>query len=384
MDKVKFDEHILGTYRRYPVALVKGENSLVWDDEGREYLDMFPGFGAGNVGHRAPQVVAAVREQLDRILHVPNVYYNDVQGHLAEKIIASSFPGKVFFCNSGTEANEGAIKFARKRNPEKTEIITLINSFHGRSFGSLSATGQPSLQEGFGPMLSGFRYCEANNVKMLTEMVSDKTAAIMIEAVLGEGGVLPLSQEFMSAAQALCHEYSCLLILDEVQTGMGRTGKMYAWQHYDVVPDIFCLAKSLGGGLPIGAFVVNDKVENVLTPGSHGSTFGGNALACAAGLGVFDALDRGHLLDAALEKGAYLTSKLKDLAAGSSRIKDIRGLGLMIGVELSEPGADLVEKFREKGILVNCTHQTVLRIMPALTVSMEQLHHFIAVFSELL
>ena len=379
-----FNKHILGTYGRYPVNIVSGQGSKVWDDDGNEYLDMFPGFGAGNVGHRHPLVLEALYEQLDKIIHVPNVYYNPLQAQLSEKISEYSFPSKAFFCNSGTEANETAIKFCRKTNPSKNEIITLKNSFHGRTLGSLSATGQPKLQEGFQSLVPGFKYSELNDVEMLKSLVNKKTAAIMLEPILGEGGIQPLSKEFMAAARKLCNKNNCLLILDEVQSGMGRTGKMFAYQHYGIEPDLMTVAKSLGGGLPIGALIVNNKIENVLTPGSHGSTFGGNSLACAAGLGVFKAFEKEKLLNKTVDTGKFLVNELEKLAKDNPAIIEIRSIGLMIGIELSETCGDMVDKFRKKGILTNCTQQKVLRVMPALNISKEDLLHFLKVFKLLI
>ena len=352
MKRKIFDKYVLKTYDRVPLTLVKGKGMKVWDDAGNEYLDFFPGWGAGNIGHCHPTVTSAIQEQLNQIMHVPNVYYSKPQGELARLIIENSFGGQVFFCNSGAEANEGAIKLARKYRPEKYEIITLENSFHGRTIATVTATGQPAYQNGFGPLPDGFRYCELNNIDMLEDMMSEKTAAIMLEPILGEGGIKPVSQEFMQAARKLCDQYETLLILDEVQTGIGRTGKMFGYQNFNITPDIMTLAKSLGGGMPVGALVVKQKYCNILTPGAHGSTFGGNALACAAGIAVTQTILKKNMLAKSLKAAAYMSKELESLKKKCSIIKEVRGIGLMIGIELDRQGADIVRKCREKGLLI--------------------------------
>ncbi len=384
MERTEFDNYVLKTYKRFPITLVKGLGMQVWDDAGREYLDFFPGWGSGNVGHCHPKVVAALHEQLDKIMHVPNVYYNEKAGELAKLIIEDSFDGQVFFCNSGAEANEGALKLVRKRNPHKKTIITLNNSFHGRTLATVTATGQSEYQKGFDPLLSGFVYCDINDCAMLTGLMNDNVAAIMLETVQGEGGITALAPAFLQTARDLCNRFDAMLIIDEVQTGIGRTGKMFAYQNYDVQPDVMTLAKSLGGGMPIGAFVVARKYCDILQPGNHGSTFGGSPLACAAGVAVFQAIHEENMLDNAVEMGAYFRQKLEELKSQTPLIRDVRGLGLMLGVELTKPGAEIVDKCRAQNLLINCTHQTVLRLMPAINVTREQIDKAVAIIGQAL
>jgi len=382
MDQKTFDKYVLNTYTRQPITIVKGQGSAVWDDKGREYLDFFPGFGAGNLGHCHPKVVEAVQKQLHEIIHVPNVYYNNAQGELAKLIIENTFDGQVFFCNSGAEANEGAIKLVRKRNPNKKTIITLKDSFHGRTIAAVTATGQPVYHDGFDPLPGGFEYCEANNVEMLKSMMNDGIAALMFEPILGEGGIVPITPEFMMTARHLCNDYDALLILDEVQTGIGRTGKLFAYQHFDVEPDVLTMAKSLGGGIPIGAFAVKRKYCDILKPGSHGSTFGGNPVACSAGVAVLKAIADENLLENATRMGDYLRAKLEILKTKYTIIKEIRGIGLMLGMELTIPGADIMQHCLKKKVLLNCTHKTVLRLMPAINVTKYKIDRVIRVLED--
>lgn len=384
MDQKTFDKYVLNTYSRLPITIVKGQGMSIWDDKGREYLDFFPGFGAGNLGHCHPKVVAALHRQIDEIIHVPNVYYNNAQGELAKLIIENTFDGQVFFCNSGAEANEGAIKLIRKRNPAKKTIITLKDSFHGRTIAAVTATGQPVYHDGFDPLPGGFEYCEANNIAMLEKMMNASVAAIMFEPVLGEGGIVPITPEFMRAARELCNHYDALMVLDEVQSGIGRTGKLFAYQHYDVAPDLLTMAKSLGGGVPIGAFVVKREHCHILQPGNHGSTFGGNPLACSAGIAVLQAIADENLLENATEMGQYLREKLEGLKAKYAVIKEIRGSGLMLGVVLSVPGADIVKHCLKKRVLLNCTHKTVLRLMPAINVTKYKINRLVKVLDHAL
>lgn len=384
MDKATFDHYVLQTYKRVPLTLVKGEGMRVWDDAGNEYLDFFPGWGAGNLGHCHPAVVAAVQAQAAQILHIPNVYYNELQGELAQRLVECSFDGQVFFCNSGAEANEGAIKLARKRDAGKKTIITLRDSFHGRTLATLTATGQPDYQQGFDPLPAGFVYSEANDVAMLERLMNDQVAAVLLEPILGEGGVLPLTPDFLRAARALCDRHGALLILDEVQTGIGRTGRMFAWQQNGVTPDVLTLAKSLGGGMAIGAFIVARPYCAILGPGSHGSTFGGNPMACAAGIAVLQAIAAEGLLERAQASGALLQQGLERLAQRHAVIAEVRGVGMMWGVVLKQEGAGVVTRCREKGVLINCTHGHVLRLMPAITASEAEIARALAVLDEVL
>jgi len=384
MEHQIFDQYVLQTYSRVPITLVKGSGMRVWDEFGNEYLDFFPGWGAGNLGHCHPKVVEALHKQIDEIMHIPNVYYNDRQGELAKLIIENTFDGQAFFCNSGAEANEGAIKLARKRNPAKKKIITLNNSFHGRTITTVTATGQTEYQQGFDPLPEGFCYCEVNDQQMLQAMMDETVAAVMLEPVQGEGGIVPLTVEFLQASRKLCDEHDALLILDEVQTGIGRTGKLFAYQHFDIEPDILTMAKSLGGGIPIGAFAVKREFCSVLQPGSHGSTFGGNPVACAAAIAVLNAIRDENLLENATLMGQYFRNRLEALKTRFDCICEIRGLGLMLGVELTMPGAEIVEKCRARKLLINCTHKNVLRLMPAINVTKEQIDRAVAIIEKAL
>ncbi len=371
-----YAKYLLPTYRQNDICLVKGKGSRVWSLEGKAYLDFFPGWGVSGLGHCHPAVLNAIRYQSRKILHISNNFLNIRQAELAREIVKHSFPGKVFFSNSGAEATDGAVKFARKwgASSGQFEIITLKKSFHGRTFGGIAATGQDKVKEGFSPMLEGFRYAEMNDLDSVRAQVSGKTAAIFLEPVQGEGGLATATQEFMRGLRRLCDEKKLLLMLDEVQTCMGRTGQMFAFQHYGIEPDVMTLAKSLGAGVPIGAFVVHNRVAgSVLGPGSHGSTYGGNPLVCAAALAVFKAIRKSGLLERARRMGEHLGAGLEDLRSRHSVIQEVRGLALMRGLSLSVPGAPIVEKAAARGLLINCTQETVLRILPALIVTKRQI-----------
>ncbi len=385
-----YKEYVLPTYAKSPLCLVKGKGSKVWDLEGKEYLDFFPGWAVSGLGHCHPNVVHAIKHQAGKLLHVPNNYYGLKQAQLAQKIIECSFSGRVFFCNSGAEAVETAIKFVRKYGSQtgRYEMITMKNAFHGRTLAALTATGQEKYLKGFEPLPEGFKQVAFNDFEALKQAVGPKTIAIMIELIQGEGGINVASSEYVKKVRALCDEKKLLLVFDEVQTGMGRTGKWFAFQHYGVEPDLMALAKSLGSGVPIGALVVSKKIkEEVLVPGTHASTYGGNPLVTAAALGVFKTIKKEKLLRNAEEMGTYLKSKLFALKEKYSFIKEIRGIGLMLGVELDRPGADIVTRLREKGLLINCTQERVLRIMPAMIVTKRQIDQAVQildqVFSEL-
>ncbi|OGW86943.1 MAG: acetylornithine aminotransferase [Omnitrophica bacterium RIFCSPHIGHO2_02_FULL_46_11] len=366
----QYEQFVLPTYVRSPLCLVKGKGSKVWDIEGHEYLDFFPGWAVSGLGHCHPAVINAIKNQARKILHIPNNYYGLRQLQLAEKIIERSFPGRVFFCNSGAEAMEAAIKFVRKFGSAsgRYEMITMEGAFHGRTLAALAATGK--YYKGFEPMPEGFKQVPFNNFEALKQAVGPKTIAIALELIQGEGGIQVAEIDYVRKIKALCEEKKLLLVFDEVQTGIGRTGKWFAYQHYGVEPDLMALAKSLGSGVPIGALVVNKRIkEEVLVPGTHASTYGGNPLVTAAGLAVFKAIEQGKLLRNAEEMGAYLKSKLTALKEKYSSIKEVRGIGLMLGMELDRPGAELVKQAREKGLLINCTQERVLRIMPAMIVT---------------
>ena len=384
-----YSQYLLPTYRQMPVCLVKGKGSKVWDLAGKEYLDFFPGWAVSGLGHCHPMVVSAVKEQAQKMLHISNNFLNLKQAQLAAEIVKSSFPGKVFFCNSGAEAVEAAIKFARKfgSSTGRYEIISMRDSFHGRTLAAITATGQPKYQQGYEPLPVGFSYARLNDFDELEARLTPKTVAVILELIQGEGGVNVADETYIKNLRKLCDERNMLLIVDEVQTGMGRTGKMFAFQHYGIQPDLMTLAKSLGSGVPIGALVVNDKVAgDIFTPGSHASTYGGNPLVCAAALAVFKAIRKEKLLQNTEAMGRYLRDKLNGLKQKYSFIKEVRGKSLMLGVELDRPGASVVDKARELGLLINCTQDKVLRIMPALTVTKRMIDRAVAildrVFSE--
>lgn len=367
-----YSQFILPTAARVPLCLVKGKGSRVWDLEGREYVDFFPGWGVSGLGHCHPAVGYAVKNQLRKILHISNNYLNLKQAELAREIARSSFSGRSFFSNSGAEAVEAAVKFARRYGEEtgRFEIVTMKRSFHGRTYGAMTATGQEKIHQGFGPLVPGFSYADFNELDSVKRLVTPKTAAIMVEPIQGEGGIHVAAPEFLQGLRSLCDEKDLLLILDEVQTGMGRTGKLFAYQHWGVEPDLMILAKSLGNGVPIGALVVHPKIKReVFTPGTHASTYGGNPLVCAAALAVFKTLKKERLLQNAERMGNLLREKLLELKSKFSLIREIRGKGLMLGVELDRPGEAFVARAREKGLLLNCTQEKVLRIMPAVTIS---------------
>ncbi len=382
-----YEQFVLPTYNRSPVCLVKGKGSKVWDLEGKEYLDFFPGWAVSGLGHCHPNVVHAIKHQVRTLLHVPNNYYGLKQAQLAKKIVEQSFPGRVFFCNSGAEAMETAIKFARKFGSAsgRYEMITMDGSFHGRTLATLAATGQQKYHKGFEPLPEGFKQVPFNDFEALKQAINAKTIAVALELIQGEGGIRVADPEYVRKARALCDEKKLLLIFDEVQTGMGRTGKWFVHQHYGVEPDLMALAKSLGSGVPIGALVVHRRIkEEVLTPGTHASTYGGNPLVAAAGLAVFKTIEKDGLLQNAEEMGAYLKSRLLAFKEKYSFIKEVRGIGLMLGVELDRSGADIVSRAREKGLLINCTQDRVLRIMPAMTVTKRLIDQGIRILDQVL
>ncbi len=368
-----YKENILPTYTKVPVVFVKGKGSQLWDIQNKVYLDFFPGWGVCNLGHCHPKVMQAVREQVSKLIFIANNYYHPAQAKLAKEIVYWSFPSKVFFCNSGAEANEAAIKFSRKFGDGRFEIITFENSFHGRTLGTLAATGQKKYQDGFAPLPLGFKTVKLNDLEETKKAISSNTVAIMLELIQGEGGINLASKDFVLELRRICDEKKMLLIIDEVQTGMGRTAKMFCYQHYGITPDIMTLAKALGGGLPIGAMVVKKEIADTLQPGMHASTFGGGPVICKAAIAVFNALQKEKLVGNAQKMGEYIFKQLHKLQKKYAIIKEIRGLGLMVGVELDIAGKAIVDKCMEKGLLINCTHEKVLRLMPALNITKKQI-----------
>lgn len=376
-------------FQRYKVVLDHGKGAEVWDIDGKKYLDFLGGIAVNVLGHDDPRLVDAITKQAHKMLHCSNLYYTQPQADAAEKLVKLSGLGKAFFGNSGAEANEGAIKIARKwataQDPEKVQIITAWMSFHGRTYATLTATGQPHYQEGLGPVPGGFDYVHYNDLEELEKMMSEKTCAVMLETIQGEGGVYTPAPGYLEGVRKLCDKYHALLILDEIQAGIGRSGKFFAYQKYGVKPDIVTLAKGLAGGVPIGAFVVTDEVANAFGPGDHGTTFGGNPLACAAANVILDTIPQPEFLQHVEETGAYFKAGLERLAKKyPALVKDVRGTGLILGMELTIPGTPIVNQALEKGFILNCTVGKVLRFIPPLIVTNEQVDAVLGVLDELL
>lgn len=377
---------VMNTYGRLPMALVRGKGTLVWDTEGRQYLDFVTGLAVNALGHGHPAVVEAIRRQSEAILHTSNLYWIVPQIELAKKLVDHSFADKVFFCNSGAEANEAAIKLARKYAKEhygedKTEIITLVDSFHGRTLATLTATGQPKYQKGFAPLPEGFSYVELDDTAALTAKMSHKVAAVMMEVIQGEGGIFPASQEFIETARTLCDQYGALLIFDEVQVGMGRTGKLFAYEWSGVSPDIMTLAKALGGGLPIGAMLATDSASASFKPGDHASTFGGNPMVTAVGCAVMDVLTGEGFLETARETARYFREELQKLADRFETGQPVRGQGFILGWPVDRLGPEIVQAALDKGLLINFVGGKALRFLPPLTVSKAEIDQAVAILT---
>lgn len=379
-----YKDNIMPTYNKVPLIFVKGKGSRLWDINGKLYLDFFPGWGVGSLGHCHPKVMQGVRDQISKLIFVPNNYYHPFQAKLARELIYLSFPGKVFFANSGAEANEAAIKLARKFGNGRYEIITFQNAFHGRTLAALAATGQEKYQNGFEPMPEGFNQVRFNDLAAVKNAITKKTIAIMLELVQGEGGVNIADKDFVLSLRKICDEQKLLLIIDEVQTGIGRTGKMFCYQNYGIIPDILTLAKALGGGLPIGVMIAKKEWSDILTPGTHASTFGGGPVICRAALGVFKAMQKEKILSNCQIMGKYLLEKLTILKNTYPVIKEVRGMGLMFGVELNILGKQIVQAAIERGLLINCTHDSVLRLMPALNVTKKEIDQAIGILGNVL
>ena len=379
-----YDKYIMNTYKRVPLCLEKGKGAIAWDIDGDKYLDLFPGWAVSGIGHCHPIVATAVAQQAKKLMHVSNNYYSEPQALLAKAIIESSFPGKVFFGNSGAEANEAAVKLARKYGHDKGryEIITMTKSFHGRTLAMIAATGQDKVKHGFEPLPTGFVHVPFNDIDAVKAAITEKTIGVMLEPIQCEGGINIPSVGYMKALRELCDEKDLVLIFDEVQTGMGRAGKMFAYQVFSVTPDVMTLAKALGGGLPIGVAVAREKFADVLTPGTHASTFGGSPIVCAAALAVFTAIKKEKLLQNANKMGDYLKKKLEGLKARHSFIKEVRSVALIIGVELSIKGEDIYKACMKEGLLINCTQDTVLRIMPPMTVTKAEIDKAIGILDK--
>ena len=368
--------HVMTTYARFPVQFVRGEGAHLWDASGKRYVDFLSGIAVCSVGHCHPYLVRALQEQAATLMHVSNLYLTEPQARLARRLVELSDFERVFFCNSGAEANEAALKLARKHGraqggDAKTDIITANNSFHGRTIATVTATGQPKYSAPFAPLPAGFHYVPFNDVEALRAAVNENTAAILLEPIQGEGGVVPATQEYLRAARELADEYGALLIFDEVQTGVGRTGSLWAYQRYDVVPDVMTLAKGLGGGMPIGACLARGSAAETLKPGDHGSTFAGNPLAATAANAVLDILADERLIDNVRVVGAYLVQRLADLRERHPGVfGGVRGMGLMLGVEIVPPVAKKVAATAlEMGLVINAPNDNTIRLLPPLTIS---------------
>jgi predicted acetylornithine/succinylornithine family transaminase len=381
-----YQRYVIANYTRYPVCLVRGEGSRVWDDTGNRYLDFFPGWGCDLLGHCPPRVVAAVQEQAAKLIHVPNTWYTEPQGKLAEALVTrAGWDGRAFFCNSGAEANEAAIKLARLNGkPGRYKIVTMLNSFHGRTMGALSATGQPKYHQGLEPLVPGFVYAPFGDLGAATSLVDSETCAILIEPIQGEGGINVPPAGYLEGLRALADKHQLMLIFDEVQSGMGRTGKWYAHQHWKVQPDAVTLAKALAGGVACGGLLARPEFAEKLRPGTHAATFGGNPLACAAALATIETIEKDGLLERAEAIGKYFQTRFEALRSRCPLIREIRAKGAMIGIELTVDGAPVVKGCLERRLLVNCTHTTVVRLLPALTLTDAELEEGCSILENVL
>ena len=379
-------KHVAQTYGRYPIALIRGKGTKVWDKNNKQYLDFVSGLAVNNLGHCHPAVVSAIQKQAKTLLHVSNLYHIEPQSQLAERLTSLCFADKIFFCNSGAEAIEAAIKLARKfscdqGHPERTEIITMNNSFHGRTMAALSATAQKSYHAGFNPLLPGFKYVPFNNLQAVKKLINKKTCAILIEPIQGEGGVNVPEPNYLKDLKSLCQKNNILLIFDEVQTGFGRTGKLFAHELFKAKPDIMTLAKALGGGMAIGAMAATNRIMKSFVPGTHASTFGGNPLTCAAALASLKVITEKGFLKKASETGKYFLECLENLASQHSIIKEVRGKGMILAMELDKPGSQIVVDCMKNGFLINCIKQNVLRFLPPLNISQKDISSLMPVLS---
>ena len=383
------EDYYMPVFARYNIVLSHGEGPYVYDKDGKKYLDFLAGIAVNVLGHAHPKLVAAIADQAGKLIHCSNLYYTEVQAKLVKKLAAVSGLDKVFIANSGAEANEGAMKLARKYakqiNPNKVEIITANHCFHGRTLATLTATAQPKYQEGYEPLPGGFKYVPFNDIEALKAAVSEKTCAILLEPIQGEGGINMPDASYFKQVRQLCDETGILLILDEIQTGIGRTGTMFAYEQFGIVPDIVTIAKGLGGGVPIGAFIASDKVASVFHSGDHGSTFGGNPLVCAAANAVLDVMDNEKLLENAANIGNYLEKGLLVLQAKYPKLMtEVRGKGLMLGAQLTVPGREIVNQCLIKGVIINCTAGNVLRFVPPLNIERVHVDEVLAVLDAVL
>ena len=382
------DKHIINTYGARKTALVRGEGVKLWDADGKEYLDFFAGIAVTNLGHCHPEVTEAICKQARTLVHVSNLYYIEPQVELAALLCAHSFADRWFFCNGGAEANEAAFKIARRYWAEKGTprpgLLAAHQSFHGRTLATITATGQPKYQKGFEPLMPGISHFAFNDIDALAAAITPETGAVILEPIQGEGGICMPADDYLSKVRALCNEKKLLLIFDEVQTGLGRTGKLFAQEHYGVTPDIMTLAKGLGNGVPIGAMGCTEEVASGFAPGSHACTFGGNPLSSAAALATMKVLTRAGFIPQAAAVGEYFFGQLKALAAKYSQIVEVRGKGLMVGVEMKEPVGTLVSKLLDAGIVCGPAGPNVLRFIPPLIVTREQIDRVVSALDGLL
>jgi len=382
------EKNVMNTYSRFPVALEKGDGAYVWDINGKKYVDFVAGIAVNALGHNHPKLVKTISEQVTKLIHVSNLYYTAPQIELASLLTKYTDFDKVFFCNSGAEANESALKLCRKYADMKgkpgAEIITMLKSFHGRTYGAITATGQEKYQKGLTPLLPDIFHVPFNDISALESKMSEKTCGVFIEVIQGEGGVIPADFEYLKKVRELCDKYDALLIFDEVQTGVGRTGTLYAYQQTGVVPDAISSAKGLAGGVPIGALLATDKAAAAFKPGDHASTFGGNSLATSAGVTVIKEIMENGVLENVKKQGDYLTEKLNELKAKHSSIVDVRGLGLMKGIELDTPAAPIVSSCIEKGLLLVGAGEKVIRFVPPLIIEKEQIDEAISILDSVL
>jgi acetylornithine/N-succinyldiaminopimelate aminotransferase len=381
-------QYIMSTYKRFPIVLTRGLGIHVWDNDGKAYLDLVGGIATCALGHSHPMVVEAIKKQVEILTHVSNLYHIEPQIRLAKILVENSCMNKVFFCNSGAEANEAAIKLARKYASEnmdgKYELITMKDSFHGRTLATVTATGQERFQKGFEPLPTGFRYVPYNDLPALEDAIGERTCGVMVEPIQGESGVIIPTPGYLKGIRKLCDERGLLMIADEVQTGMGRTGTLFACEQEDVVPDKITMAKALGNGFPIGALLATDRVAAAFVPGNHGSTFGGNPLATAAAISTLETILNEGILENCRRIGAYFLNRLEEMKSKHSRIVAVRGRGLILAVELTVPGADVVQKCMERGLLINCTGGNVLRFVPPLILTKSDVDKAVGILDEVL
>jgi acetylornithine aminotransferase len=382
-------EHICATYARLPVVFVRGRGCRLWDERGKEYLDGLAGIAVCNLGHCPPELTRVLCDQADTLVHVSNLFYTQPQARLAAELTRLSFADKVFFCNSGAEANEAAIKLARKYSQDRYgqgryHIVTMKESFHGRTLTTLSATGQSKVHKGFEPLVEGFTFVEFNSIPAVEAALTDRTCAVMVEPIQAEGGINMPSPGYLRELKALCRKRDILLIFDEVQVGMGRTGTLFAHEQESVVPDVMTLAKALGNGLPVGAMLASQEAAISFVPGSHASTFGGTPLVTSVALKVLETISNPAFLEHVRSVGEYLAGRLRELQAEHSLVRDVRGRGLILALELDRPGQPMVERCLQRGVIINCTHETVLRFVPPLVIAREEVNRLIEVLDQVL